>query len=390
MPKWDYLIEADERRRRLFRQAAAGDKEAAHLLSVMDIRDIGTEHPLIKVFLRVAELIRQRIKKTEWSDAIEYRIDGKYKGYTIFMTVSQDKRSREKDWLKGYLSMRDETRKGNLKQAYIFAEMMGTTDTKPANILKVSRGYSRGHTYGYTLAHWPMREQRARFIRDPKKLLDAMANYLKENPTAPMVPEEESLEESEDREMELLRRVRAHQDKEAMKQLKTLRIRKGDHRNYIGVIAHVTEGVWRNRWVWITLDSPRFRDSGISPDIAGEVRADHGYPHDQYETPWLVGVGSGFSTLRYLVYADNSYDALEECEEHWPDMFENEYDEDGDIIEGPEIRVIARCDEWQLYRKKSFDELSKEAKAMRALGIPGRTFPRGDVELLDGRVVEKV
>jgi hypothetical protein len=171
------------------------------------------------------------------------------------------------------------------------------------------------------------------------------------------------LVETDEEERELVRRVRAG-DERAKVKLKSHRIRSGKaRRHYNIVLAHVAEGPWRDRWV---------RIGSMEPAIRDEVRTDYGYPTSNWEDPWLVGVGAGFGTLRYMVYARNASDAYTACQEEWPDMFMPD-DEDDE----PELRILSACSTWQLGRTLNYNEM-KPIKF------------KFDTELLDGTLVERV
>lgn len=145
--------------------------------------------------------------------------------------------------------------------------------------------------------------------------------------------------------------------------LKNLRIRTGQAHRFNQVVALPQARHWRNRWVTVHRWEPRINDERFSDE--------YGYNQDDWEDPWFIGVGAGFLTMRFLVYATNESDAYSAAREQWPDEFisqeEGNSESDYEYANSIEIRLIERCTTWEI----------------------GRRASRG-IELLDGRIVDPV
>jgi hypothetical protein len=165
--------------------------------------------------------------------------------------------------------------------------------------------------------------------------------------------------------------------------LKEYRIENGLLPSYPLIIAKVAPyrfrggpGPWSDAWVVVD------RWEGSIEDERQEFGEQD--PEDDWKIPWLVGEGAGYQTIRYMVYNEGGWEgpgaALSGAETEWPETFSDWHqDYEGEPNDGgPEIRVIARCEEWQAARKLDL---------MTEIG-PGMSVDT--YELLDGRFVEAV
>jgi hypothetical protein len=174
--------------------------------------------------------------------------------------------------------------------------------------------------------------------------------------------------EADAKERELERQAHGG-DVEAQRRLKGHRIRTGTHRQFDEVIALVGSPGWHNSWKgkWVRIHRHEGRiDDERSSD-------EYGFDQDDWEKTWVIGIGMGYSTIRFLVYAAGLENAVNGCEEEWPDEFVSQ--EDGNVNSDMEnqdevdIRIAAECVTW---------EVARQYKGYR------------NYELLDGRVVEAI
>lgn len=170
--KMRQLLESDERLRRLERELA-GNKSVSYRY----LRELGRKEPVISFYMDLVDLMHGKIKfYTTWDDrddlARHFRFEGKYDGVGSSINIKI-----KKVLLDGYVRLANTPNKPNC-----FAEMVAVKGASLAPyLIRVVRGYSHRHIYGRTLAGWQTRNTlQAEWINHPEKMLQAMADYVKE------------------------------------------------------------------------------------------------------------------------------------------------------------------------------------------------------------------
>ena len=183
--RWEHLLETRTEYPPLTKSSSATE--------IMRVcRQLAKEHPVMDLFMHIVNLLD--VSSADYYPyAREFRFvfKGTYKGHNatmhIVFTVAEKGSTVGGDYLVSTLRMKPKKVHRVTGKPSIYAEMAGlqSANTVRPGVIRVVRGYGGPHgspanTYGTTLVGWPLTHQRE-WVRDPKKMLDAMAEFLDEN-----------------------------------------------------------------------------------------------------------------------------------------------------------------------------------------------------------------